>query len=248
MALGRRPAGERSVGATARRGSSPPYATAGSANLRRLLPRERHALHATATRTRPAFLGLPDEDTGYAEGMADLLGWDATEPAWQAPLARRSGRTARGRTRSIRGLMLDVCWALFELSSIASRDRRPNDVWTEITSDGPRHRATPRVVMVGGARPADRLARVSRELRAVRADAAGLRARLLELRGPWWDGDPGWFAFVARAVLFAPGRRGRRLRSSKPSSAVRSPPRHCSPISGVSRAGPEPQSSRSAKT
>jgi len=34
--------------------------------------------------------------------------------------------------------------------------------------------------------------------------AAALRARLLELRGPWWDGDPGWFGFVTER-LFAPG-------------------------------------------
>jgi hypothetical protein len=31
--------------------------------------------------------------------------------------------------------------------------------------------------------------------------AAAVRSRILELRGPWWDGDPGWYAFVAEALL-----------------------------------------------
>jgi hypothetical protein len=34
--------------------------------------------------------------------------------------------------------------------------------------------------------------------------AAAVRARLLELRGPWWQGDEGWFAHVSDA-LFAAG-------------------------------------------
>ena len=33
---------------------------------------------------------------------------------------------------------------------------------------------------------------------------ARTRARILELRGPWWEGDPGWYPFVAER-LFAPG-------------------------------------------
>ena len=32
--------------------------------------------------------------------------------------------------------MLDVCWALFEIELHRHPDRRPNDVWTEITTDG----------------------------------------------------------------------------------------------------------------
>ena len=34
--------------------------------------------------------------------------------------------------------------------------------------------------------------------------AAAVRARIQELRGPWWNGDSGWFAFLADA-LFAAG-------------------------------------------
>ena len=33
-------------------------------------------------------------------------------------------------------VMLDVAWALFELELHRRPDRRPNDVWTEITSEG----------------------------------------------------------------------------------------------------------------
>jgi hypothetical protein len=63
-------------------------------NLVELLHETGHALHAAATRTRPAFLELPNEDTGYGEGIADFLGWDATEPrgsgaGWARPPNRR---------------------------------------------------------------------------------------------------------------------------------------------------------------
>jgi hypothetical protein len=34
--------------------------------------------------------------------------------------------------------------------------------------------------------------------------AAAVRARIEAIRGPWFEGDPGWYGFVSTA-LFAPG-------------------------------------------
>jgi hypothetical protein len=37
--------------------------------------------------------------------------------------------------------------------------------------------------------------------------AAAVRARIREVRGPWWVGDPGWYGFVADALLGAGASR-----------------------------------------
>lgn len=177
------------------------YATGGLANLLELLHESGHALHAAATRTRPAFLGLPVEDTAYAEGMADLLGWDATEPSWQR---RWLGEAAEPREATLDrygGVMLDVCWALFELELYRDPDRRPNDVWTAITSDGLGIEPHPEWswwAMRGQLIDSPGYF-ANYALSAL--IAAALRGRLLELRGPWWDGDAGWFPFVAERLL-----------------------------------------------
>ena len=56
----------------------------------------------------------PADHAAFFEGIAEMLGLDAAEPAFQA--RRLGARRAAGRAvRSLRGVMLDVCWALFEL-------------------------------------------------------------------------------------------------------------------------------------
>jgi hypothetical protein len=180
------------------------YATGGLGNLLELLHESGHALHAVATRTRPAFLELPVADTAYAEGMADFLGWDATEPAWQQ---RWLGAAAEPRAALLDrygGVMLDVCWALFELELYREPDRRPNDVWTEVTADGlgiEPHPDWSWWAMRG--QLIDSPGYLANYAMSALI-AAALRTRLLELRGPWWEGDPGWFGFVADR-LFVPG-------------------------------------------
>ena len=97
--LGGRPAGRRAW--TPR----PPwvfatYETGGLGNLVELLHESGHALHAAAVRTRPAFLESTEADAPSSRATADVLGWDATEPAWQ----RRwlgDGRRRRARPSSI---------------------------------------------------------------------------------------------------------------------------------------------------
>jgi hypothetical protein len=223
------------------------YATGGLSNLLELLHESGHALHATATRTRPAFLGLPVDDTGYAEGMADLLGWDATEPAWQRRWLGEAAEPREAALDRFGGVMLDVCWAVFELELYREPDRRPNDVWTEITSDDLGIEPHPEWSWwaVRGQLIDSPGYFANYALSAI--IAAALRGRLLELRGPWWDGDPGWFSFVAER-LFVPG-------ASRPPAALLEAflggPLTAEPLLADLRraaAGPGPQPSRSAKT
>jgi hypothetical protein len=101
-------------------------------------------------------------------------------------------------------VMLDVCWALFEIVVHRQPDRRPNDVWAEITHEGlgivPHPEWSWWAVRGQLIDSPGYLANYA--LSAI--VAAAVRATLLDLRGPWWDGDPGWYAFLAER-LFAPG-------------------------------------------
>jgi hypothetical protein len=180
------------------------YATGGLGDLLELLHESGHALHAAATRTRPAFLELPLDDTAYAEGMADFLGWDVTEPAWQRHWLGDAAEPHEAALDRFGGVMLDVCWALFELSLYRDPDLDPNELWTSITSDGLGVEPHPEWswwAMRGQLIDSPGYL-ANYALSAL--IAAALRERLLELRGPWWEGDPGWFAFVGER-LFAPG-------------------------------------------
>jgi hypothetical protein len=180
------------------------YATGGLGNLLELLHESGHALHAVATRARPAFLELPVDDTAYAEGMADFLGWDATEPAWQRRWLGQAASPREAVLDRYGGVMLDACWALFELELYREPIRRPNDVWTAITADHLGIEPHPEWswwAMRGQLIDSPGYL-ANYALSAL--IAAALRGRLLELRGPWWDGDPEWYPFVAER-LFAPG-------------------------------------------
>jgi hypothetical protein len=180
------------------------YETGGLGNLLELLHESGHALHFAAVRTRPAFLDWRMEDSAFLEATADVLGWDASEPAWQD---RWLGEAAEPREKILDrygAVMLDLCWALFEIELHRRPDRRPNDVWTEITSDGLGVVPHPewswwairgQLIDLPGYMTNYALSAIV---------AAAVRARILELRGPWWHGDDGWFVFLADA-LFAAG-------------------------------------------
>jgi hypothetical protein len=180
------------------------YSTGGLGNLLELLHESGHALHAVATRARPALLELPVDDTAYAEGMADFLGWDATEPGWQRRWLGEAAEPGEAILDRYGGVMLDACWALFELELYRDPARRPNDLWTEITAGGLGIEPHPEWswwAMRGQLIDSPGYL-ANYALSAL--IAAALRGRLLELRGPWWDGDPDWFSFVGER-LFAPG-------------------------------------------
>ena len=122
---------------------------------------------------------------------------------WERPPSR--AKRSLGRYGAV---MLDVCWALFEIELHRHPDRRPNDVWTEITTDGLGVEPHPEWSWwaIRGQLIDSPGYMANYALSAI--VAAAVRARILAVRGPWWAGDPGWFGFVAEGC----SRRGRRAR------------------------------------
>jgi hypothetical protein len=180
------------------------YREGGLGNLGELLHESGHAIHVCAVRARPAFAEFPAASSAFLEATADVLGWDVDEPAWQAHWLGQAATPREAILGRYGSIMLDVCWALFEIELHRRPDRRPNDVWTEITSDGLGIVPHPewswwavRGQLIGGP---GYLANYA--LSAIVAAAA--RSRLRELRGDWSAGDPGWFETLSN-TLFAAG-------------------------------------------
>ncbi|HEX2356737.1 MAG TPA: hypothetical protein VHI50_09800, partial [Micromonosporaceae bacterium] len=128
---------------------------------------------------------LRTADVGSAlVANARALGLD---PACVEPISLR-GRYA--------DVMLDICWALFELRLHADPGRRPNDVWTELTSTYLGIAPHPefswwamrgQLVQEPGYMVNYAIAPII---------AADLRAAIRAVRGDWVNGDPGWYAWV----------------------------------------------------
>ena len=201
-------------------GSSPPTRKAASATSRNSCTR-------VATRSRPpgSACGRPSRSTRWRPPPSSRprpTSWAGTSPSRIGSDAG-SGDAADPRDALLDrygAVMLDVCWALFEIVVHRHPDRRPNDIWSEIAHEGlgviPHPEWSWWAVRGQLIESPGYLANYA--LSAI--VAAAVRARILELRGPWWDGDPGWYPFVAEA-LFAPGRRGRRLRCFESCSVAR---------------------------
>ncbi len=181
------------------------YADGGVGNLQELLHESGHALAAAGLRVRPGVRRVPDaRPPAFLEATADILGWDVTESAWQR---RWLGDTAEPREALLDrygAVMLDVCWALFEIVIHDHPEHRPNDVWSEIAHEGLGVVPHPEWSWWAVRGPAHRVARLHGELRALGDRRGGGPGAVCAVRGPWWDGDPGWYAFVAER-LFAPG-------------------------------------------
>ncbi len=179
------------------------YAEGGVGNLLELLHESGHAIHMAAIRTRPAYLDFPESSAAFLEGTADVLGWDADEPAWQTRWLGSSAEVRDAMLSRYVSVMLDVCWALFEIEVHRHPDRRPNDVWTEVTADGLGVEPHPewswwalRGQLIDGP---GYLANYA--LSAIMA--AAVRERISTIRGEWFDGDPGWYRFVADGLFVA---------------------------------------------
>jgi oligoendopeptidase F len=180
------------------------YSSGGLGNLQELLHETGHALAATGLKTRPAFSEYPMSSAAFLEATADILGWDVTEPDWQRRWLGESADPRDALLDRYGNVMLDVCWALFEIELHRHPDRRANDVWSEITHEGlgivPHPEWSWWAVRGQLIEAPGYLANYA--LSAI--VAAAVRARIREERGPWWNGDPGWYGFVAER-LFAPG-------------------------------------------
>ena len=180
------------------------YRVGGLGNLAELLHETGHGIHIAGIMTRPAFADWPDSDT-FTEAVADLVSHDVYEPRWQARMLGDSVSLGESLRSKYGGVILDMAWALFEIRMFAAPEQDPNQVWSDITSRYLRIRPHPdrswwamRGQLVDG--PGYML---NYALGAFLT--AQLRARIRELRGPWTDGDPGWYAWV-REELFRWGQ------------------------------------------
>jgi hypothetical protein len=183
------------------------YREGGLGNLLELLHESGHAVHMAAVRTRPAFLDWSLADTAYLEGTADILGWDTDEPAWQRRWLGDAAEPREALLSRYGAVMLDLCWALFEIELHRRPERRPNEVWAEVTADGLGVEPHPewswwalrgQLIDLPGYMANYALSAIM---------AAAVRDRLLAARGPWFEGDPGWYAFVADALFVAGASR-----------------------------------------
>ena len=74
--------------------------------------------------------------SGSTRRFADLLGWDVHEPAFQARHLGDAAGPRESRLGRYGWVMLDVCWALFEIELHRDPERSPNEVWAELTESG----------------------------------------------------------------------------------------------------------------
>jgi hypothetical protein len=136
--------------------------------------------------------------------LADVLGWDAAEPAWQERWLGEAAEPGEAVLDRYGAVMLDVCWALFEIEVHRHPERRPNDIWTEITADGLGLEPHPEWSWWAMRGQLIDLPGYLANYAFSAIIAAAVRARIAAARGPWFDGDPGWYGFVSGA-LFEPG-------------------------------------------
>lgn len=184
------------------------YGSGGFGNLVELFHEAGHAIHYAAIRAEPHWFEPWGADGGLVEGIADVVGWDAHEPAVQA---RHMGHAASLRDNLLaryEGVVLDLCWTLFEIELHRHPDRRPNNVWTEITADGLGIAAhsewswwATRGQLIDGPGYIANYA-----LSAI--VAAAVRARVRELRGDRTaDGDASWYGDLSNRLLRYGGTR-----------------------------------------
>ncbi len=183
------------------------YTEGGLGNLAELLHESGHALHYAAISTRPAFAEPPSDHAAFFEAIAELLGWDAQEPAFQERHLGLAVEPYVGALDRYGGVLLDACWALFEIELYRAPGRRPNDVWAEVVADGLGIEPHPewswwavrgQLIDSPGYLANYPLAAIA---------AAALRARIREVRGDWSTGDPGWYPFVSERLLRFGGSR-----------------------------------------
>jgi hypothetical protein len=184
--------GEPSVFATYRGG--------GLDNLAELLHETGHAVHIAAIRTRPAFADWPDSDS-FTEAIADFVALDVTEPAWQGHWLGDSVPLAEGLRARYGGIVLDVAWSLLELHMLRDPTADPNEVWTRLTGDYLRIRPHPELswwAMRG------QLVDSPGYMMNYAAGAiliAAVRARTVEVHGPFVTGDATWYEWVSRKLF-----------------------------------------------
>jgi hypothetical protein len=184
--------GEPSVFATYRGG--------GLDNLAELLHETGHAVHIAAIRTRPAFADWPDSDP-FSEAVADFVALDVSEPAWQQHWLGDSVPLAEGLRARYGGIVLDVAWSLLELRMLRDPSADPNQVWTRLTLDYLRIRPHPELSWwaMRGQLVSSPGYMMNYAVGAMLI--AALRAKTVEVHGPFVTGDGTWYQWVSRRLL-----------------------------------------------
>jgi hypothetical protein len=179
------------------------YEVGGLANLAELLHESGHAVHYAAVRARPAFTEWADGETAFLEGTADVLGWDGTERDWQGHWLGQAASPRDALLDRYGTIALDIAWALFEIELHRRPTRRPNDVWTELATDGLGIEPHPDLSWwaIRGQLVEQPGYMANYALSAI--VAAAVRARTAVIRGSWFEGDPGWYAFMSEHLYAA---------------------------------------------
>ena len=186
------------------------YPAGGLFSLNELVHENGHAVHASAIRTRPAYMDWPD--TLFTEAFADVPSWSVYEPAWQQRYLGANVAEAASMRALFADVMLDVAWSLFELRLLRDPALDPNAVWTDITHEYLRvvpHPEVPwwamRVQLAGN--PGYM---VNYGLGALLT--AEMRARTTEAIGPFDAGNPRWYDWLSGQLLqYGSERDTRRL-------------------------------------
>ena len=197
------------------------YDVGGFDNLTELLHETGHAIHIAGIRTRPAFSDWPDADL-FTEAIADLADGEAYDGRWQLRYLGDSASPADNRRASSFGVMMDACWSLFEARMQRDPSQDPNAVWTALT--GRYLRVVPHPELSWWAMRGQLIDvpgyLVNYALGAF--IAADLRARIVELHGPFTLGDTTWYGFVREHIFrFGLERSSRRVMEDFLSRPVR---------------------------
>jgi hypothetical protein len=175
------------------------YRAGGLGNLVELLHETGHGIHIAAIRARPAFASWPDSDP-FTEALADVPALEAYEPDWQ----RRYLGSAAGIQDSLRSkygsIVLDVAWALFEVRMHREPGSDPNQVWTALTRDYLRIVPHPELSWwaMRGQLVSSPGYMTNYAIGAILA--ADMRDRCRSRRGPFWAGDPGYYAWLSEGL------------------------------------------------
>jgi hypothetical protein len=175
------------------------YSKGGLGELTELIHETGHAIHIAAIQTRPAFADWPDSDA-LTEALAEIVALDTAEPAWQERWLGASAPQETSLRDRYGDVMLDVCWALFEIRLHADPERHPDDVWSELTSaylNIVPYPEWPWWAMRG--QLADEPGYMANYAIAAIL-AADLRVAIRAERGDWIGGDPDWYEWASERI------------------------------------------------
>ena len=153
----------------------------------------------------------PDSDM-FTEAVADLVTLQIYEPAWQRRYLQDAAPLADSIRAKYSGIVMDTAWALFEIRMLRDPDQDPNLLWTDLTGRYLRIRPHPELSWWAVRGQLVDLPGYMLNYAAGAILVADLRARIAALRGPFTEGDPGWYPWVSdRIYRFGLERPSRRV-------------------------------------